>query len=199
MKTLVFALSLLSLGLVCLSKSKPNYCVADAMSHVEPSTDSLTTAAVGGYDENVLKEFTSVIDTLNSAGDPLIHSSYFLYDITGDGEVELWINSGSCEADKMLKVFTIDNGKARKIYEGDGGHSDYFIYKGDLVCVMCNTGAGVVITYKFDGKRVTDPMVEFSTWNEKGSALSEPHDSIADEKLKYWEDFYENYVELKPL
>lgn len=209
MKTLVFALSLLSLGLVCCSKSKPTYCVADALSQVSEITDSIsnTTDSISDLEDNEeskedkksLLEFRCVTDTLNSDRAPIVHASYFLHDITGDGKEELWINIGSCEADKMLKVFTIDNGKARKIYEGDGGHSDYFIYKGDLVCVMCNTGAGVVITYKFDGKQVTDSMVKFSTWNENGSALSEPHDSIADEKLKYWEDFYGNYIELKPL
>lgn len=151
--------------------------------------------------EQFPKEFQLVVDSVREQEkrDSLLSSEFFLFDITGDNIPELWIKVGTCEADTKLLAFTKDNGNPRKIYDGDGGHSDYFIYEGQLVGVMCNTGAGVVITYGFDGNKVTDSMVEFSTWNENGEALSEPHDSIADEKLKLWEDSYGNYIGLKPL
>lgn len=147
------------------------------------------------------EEYQSVIDSVREQcnGESRLYSEYFLYDITGDSIPELWIKLGSCEADTKLLAFTANNGTSTKIYDDEGGHSDYFVLNNQLVCVMCNTGAGVVITYEYDGKRVTDSMVEFSTWNENGDALSKPHDSIADEKLKYWEDNYGNYIELKPL
>lgn len=143
-------------------------------------------------------EYQSVIDSVHEQcnGESHLYSEYFLYDITGDSIPELWIKLGSCEADTKLLAFTINNGTAMKIFDGEGGHSDYFVFNNQLVCVMCNTGAGVVITYEYDGKQVTYSMAEFSTWNEKGDALSEPYDPVADEKLKYWEDNYGNYIEL---
>lgn len=147
------------------------------------------------------KEYQSVVDSMREQGrkNPHLSSEYFLYDITGDGIPELWIKVGTCEADTKLLAFTFENGNVSKIYDGDGGHSDYFIYKGQLIGVMCNTGVGVVITYNYDGKRVHDSEVGFSVWNDECRALSEPRDSIADEKLKYWEDNSDKYIELRHL
>lgn len=145
--------------------------------------------------------YVSVVDSIknNHFGEELLYCDYFLYDITEDSVPELWIKVGTCEADTKLLTYTVDNGCVSKIYEGDGGHSDYFIYDNKLICVMCNTGVGVVITYDYDGKQVIDSVVEFSTWNDEGKALSENHGSIADAKLSYWEDNYGNYIQLKPL
>lgn len=146
-------------------------------------------------------EYQPVIDSLREQKkkDSHLSSEYFLFDITGDSIPELWIKLGTCEADTKLLAFTYDNENTRKIYDGDAGHSDFFIFNNQLVCVMCNTGAGSVVTYDYDGKQVVDSGIEFSTWNEDGKALSDPHDSITDSKLSYWEDNYGNYIELKPL
>lgn len=179
----------------CAKSSNVKQVNSDSSDTVLPVVE---TADIGGEAE-ILTPFKSVVDTLNSAGDPHVDVSYFLFDITEDGSPELWIKSGTCEADYRLRAYTLDSGKPRKIYDEYGGHSEFFIFKGQLVCVMCNTGGGLVITYVYDGKRVIDSMVEFSTWNESGEALSEPHDSIADEKLKYWEENYDNFIELLPL
>lgn len=96
-------------------------------------------------------------------------------------------------------VFTSSNGNTQKISEGDEGHSDYFIFNNHLVSVMCNTGAGTVVTYEYDGKKMIDTGVEFWTWNDEGKAWSNPHDSVADTKLGYQEDTYGNQSEMKPL
>lgn len=148
-----------------------------------------------------LSEYQSVIDSINEQRTiyPHLNSEYFLYDITSDSIPELWIKLGTCKADTKLIAFTHDNGTVSKIYDGEGGHSDYFIFDGCLISVICNTGAGIVVTYEYEGKRVTDSTVEFSTWNDDGKALSDSHDSVADAKLEYWEDNYGNYIELKPL
>lgn len=142
-----------------------------------------------------------MIDSINEQRTkyPHLNSEYFLYDITSDSIPELWIKSGTCEAATKLLAFTSDNRNISKIYDGDGGHSDFFIFDNHLVSEMCNTGTGIVITYGFDGKQVIDSRVEFSTWNDEGKALSEPYDSITDAKLNHWEGNYGNYVEFKPL
>lgn len=154
-----------------------------------------------GTSNSELSEYQSVVDSINElkTKDPHLDSGYFLYDITGDSIPEVWIKVGTCEADTKLVAFTHDNGVISKIYDGDGGHSDFFVFDNHLVSVMCNTGAGIVITYEYDGKHVIDSGVGFSTWNDDGKALSEIHDSVADAKLSYWEDNYGNYIELKPL
>lgn len=196
MKTLLPLYLISAIGYCCYPSSSSAECVT--VDSVFKQPQKIETGDSTGFPD-CLSSFKNVVDTLILSRLKHVHSEYFLYDITGDGTPDLWIKSGSCEADCRLMAYTLESGNPRKIYEGDGGHSDYFIYNGQLVSVMCNTGAGVVITYGYDGKQVTDSMVEFSTWNENGETLSEPHDSIADEKLKLWEDSYGNYIELKPL
>ena len=200
MRFLPLILAITSVGLVCCSKAKTADCVADTLSEVSNITDSISDLKENGEseaDKKILSEFSSVTDTLNSARAPHVHAFYFLHDITCDGKEELWINIGSCEADKELMAFTIDNGKPRKIYEGAGDHSDYFVYNDELVCVMCNCGEGFVITYKFNGKRVKDSMVAFSVWNDSSEPLSKNAD--ADKKLDYWMSNPDSYIQLKSL
>ena len=144
-------------------------------------------------------EYEAFLDSLRDYcnRNPLLYTQYFLYDITGDSIPELWVSIGTCEADTKLQAFGLENGKPKMIYEGEGGHSDYFIFEDQLIGVMCHMGYGVVITYTYDGQKVADSMVEFSTMNEDGKALSYPTDSVADKKLQYWEEY--NYIKLQPL
>ena len=51
----------------------------------------------------------------------LIHSAYFLYDITGDKNPELWVKTGACEADYQMNVYTIADGKPLHILNSYGG------------------------------------------------------------------------------
>lgn len=151
--------------------------------------------------DQIPKEFQMVIDSVHDQvnKDPNLSSEYFLFDITGDSIPELWLKTGTCESDTKLLAFTSDDGYVSKIYDGEGGHSDYFIFEGDLVSVMCNAGAGSVMTYEYDGKRVIASGVEFTTSNDEGQALTETNDSIADAKLSYWEANIDNFIEFKPL
>ena len=156
-------------------------------------------AATESISPNLLPAmYQSVIDEYSTPEyEGMNHTEYFLYDITGDDTPELWISTGSCEADTRLRVYTKDEKKIRLIYDGDGGHSDYFVFNGELVCVMCNTGSGVVITYKYDDRAITDHAVEFSTWNDDGTALS--GDSLTNKQLEYWENNYDKYIIMKSI
>lgn len=140
--------------------------------------------------------YLSVIDEYSVESKGTIHSEYFLYDITGDSIPELWVSSGSCEADTQLTIYTNENGKTRQIYIGDGGHSDYFVFNGELVCVMCNTGSGVVITYQYNKGRIVDKAIEFSMWNDE-KALSD--DGRTNKILEYWENNCDKYINLKTI
>lgn len=140
--------------------------------------------------------YHSVIDEYSVESKVTRYSEYFLYDITGDSIPELWVCSGSCEADTQLTIYTNENGKTRQIYNGDGGHSDYFVFNGELVCVMCNTGSGAVITYQYDKERIVDKTIEFSMWNDE-KALSD--DGMTNKILEYWENNCDKYINLKSI
>ncbi len=140
--------------------------------------------------------YLSVIDEYSVESKGTRHAGYFLYDITGDSIPELWVISGSCEADTQLTIYTNENGKTRQIYNGVGGHSDYFVFNGELVCVMCNTGSGAVITYQYDKERIVDKTIEFSMWNDE-KALSD--DGRTNKILEYWENNCDKYINLKSI
>lgn len=140
--------------------------------------------------------YLSVIDEYSVESKGTRHSEYFLYDISGDNIPKLWVSSESCEADKQLKIYTNENGKTRQIYNGGGGHSDYFVFNGELVCVMCNTGSGAVITYQYDKGRIVDKASEFSMWNDE-KALSD--DGRTNKILEYWENNCDKYINLRSI
>ena len=50
--------------------------------------------------------YHSVIDEYSAESKGNRYSEYFLYDITGDSIPELWVSSGSCEADTQLTIYT---------------------------------------------------------------------------------------------
>ncbi len=132
-----------------------------------------------------LKPFRCVVDTLNTSGYPLVHAEYFLCDITGDGEPELWIKCGSCEADIDLWVYSSENGNVRKILSDYGGHTDFFINEGSVGSITCNTGSGYVSSYKYNNGKIKVKTAEFSTWNEEGEirAIKKREQSFIDNVL----------------
>lgn len=166
----------------------------DTLNQIERLQESALITEDSMGTDSILNEFQVVIDTLNSADDILFNFGYFLYDITNDGKPELWISIGSCEATTKLMAYTIDRGKPRKIFDGLGGHSDYLIYDGKLICVMCNTGSGTVRTYQYIKGIVKEKVVEFSFWNDKSKPLSKSN--TANIILDYWENNSDNYIEL---
>lgn len=143
-----------------------------------------------------LLPFKTVIDTLNSAGDNLVHSEYFLHDITGDGHPELWIISGTCEADKDLWVYTVTDGSVKKILSDYGGHTDFFL-KGDTIgSLTCNTGSGYVSGYIYKNGKISVESIEYDGWHEKDmvKVKSKRDRAIAD----VWENS-DSTINLKPL
>ena len=95
---------------------------------------------------------------------------YFLFDITGDGIPELWVESGTCEADRAISVYTYNN---RLVIldageEGNASHSAF--YKGDHYILQVSGHMGYQgwskITYN-NGKLKSEVVFE-EDLNESG-------------------------------
>ena len=67
---------------------------------------------------------------------------YFLYDITENGKPELWVVAGTCEADKMLYVYTYAD-RVRKIFETGAGHSGFYSGKNYILQWVAHMGAAI--------------------------------------------------------
>lgn len=68
---------------------------------------------------------------------------YFLFDITGDGIPELWVISGTCEADYMLYVYRYGIGQLELMHSTGAGHSSFYCgdnYVLQVMAHMCEAG-----------------------------------------------------------
>lgn len=168
MKIIIPLCLFLALGSSCCSKirgeKQDNADLVDTLMPMEEIDSTAETIAL----PDSMKPFRSIVDTLNTSDDPLVHSEYFLYDITGDGDPELWVKCGTCEADIDLWGYTSENGNVRKILSDYGGHTDFFINEGAVGSITCNTGSGYVSSYEYKNGEIKVKSAEFSTWNEEG-------------------------------
>ena len=85
-----------------------------------------------------------------------------MFDITGDELPELWVKTGTCEADYMLYVYTYEN-EAKKLFETGSGQSTY--YKGPDYIIQMFAQMGYELWTKFsykNGKFVSEKVYEGS-------------------------------------
>lgn len=115
--------------------------------------------------------YPSVVDSLLAVEDVnWRHSTYSLYDLTGDGIPELFVKSGTCEADMQLYVFSNRNGVVRKIIETNGDHTDCYVSNEVLVCITCFTGCGIISVFRNLNGKFKKEKGMFSLLNEEGKA-----------------------------
>lgn len=154
MKRLLLPIALFVVGGIIYAASTPHAITQDQEDITDTCTDaSYDTVAsedIAIPDTN-LAPFQCVIDTLSDKDEEGYAKShyYFFYDITADGNSELWLTSGSCEANTELWCYTIENGKARKILNGGGSHAHFYEFEGKLRCESCNAGGGTIYTYEY--------------------------------------------------
>lgn len=130
--------------------------------------------------ENVKKAYIDYLSILDEMDEDQVYGHYFLYDITGDGIPEIWVESGTCEADHAISVYTykdkltiLDAGE-----EGNASHSGFFRGEDYILQVSGHMGyqAWSKITYH-NGKLKREVIFE-EDLNESGKddyrELSEP-------------------------
>lgn len=173
-----------------------NTDISDTMPNMESSSNIVDVAEGVFASDSLLLPFKEVVDTLNSAGDNLVHSEYFLHDITGDSQPELWIISGTCEADKELWVYQCTNDSVKKILSDNGGHTEFFLKGQYIGSLTCNTGEGYVNAYTYKNGKILVESIEYNGWTEKELV------KVKTARDKVIADIWENSdstINLKPL
>jgi len=93
-------------------------------------------------DENTQKKvkeaYLDFLSKLDAMDEDQVFGRYFLFDITGDGIPELWIESGTCEADHALSVYTYDE-KLSILDAGEEGNASHsgFCRGDDYILQVC--------------------------------------------------------------
>lgn len=113
-------------------------------------------------------------------------STYFLFDITGDGVPEVWIKSGSCEADYKLSVYTYDNGISviQEGEEGDAGHSGFYEGENYILQVSGHMGYATWVKLTYQNGKIKYDVVFEENLNESGDDdYTEPSEKPIEEYL----------------
>lgn len=154
----------------------------------ETTADTIAEPASEAIDERrvVIADdpFQAIIDSLRAFDDVGRRSSYALYDVTGDGEPELWVMTGTCEADMGIDGYLVSGNRAELIMHGGAGHA-YFRWKGGhLISSSAHCGEEALIVYRYqDGRMHATDTIVLSHFTEDGiPKVVEGDESVYD----YW-------------
>lgn len=88
-----------------------------------------------------------------------IWQGYFLYDIDKDDIPELFIKSGTCEADFLTEVYYFDGTEAKPAGELPSGHTTYYTYPdgNGIIEFNAHMATGALIRTQFDGEKLVLP------------------------------------------
>ena len=87
------------------------------------------------------------------------YCEYFLYDITGDGIPELWVKSGTCEADFMLYVYRYDVNGLSLMHSTGAGHSSFYCGDGYVIQMVAHMGAAEWYRLTLNGSGLDEELV----------------------------------------
>lgn len=114
--------------------------------------DEISQDYVSAYKEVITSECSKVSAELGSV-------SYALFDFFGDSSPELLVKTGTCEADYMVSVYTMENGSAVTIGEPlPGSHTSFGenIMSGCMALLTGHMGYGTAVQYTVaDGQLIS--------------------------------------------
>lgn len=130
--------------------------------------------------ENVKEAYLDFLSKLDAMDEDQVFGQYFLFDITGDGIPELWIESGDSEPEHAISVYTY-NQKFAVLDAGEKGNaafSSFYRGKDYILQVYGHWGdfSGTKITYR-NGKLKYEVIFEESlkeSDEEEHTEVSEP-------------------------
>ena len=112
------------------------------------------------FNSPVLNSFYEYLTYRNSfsQSNDYYWNNFALCDITGDGIPELWIETGTCEADHILLGYRYINNSVKKFYEGTAFHSGFAYGKGYFI--RYTSWMGYEETYKMAFNPTTNSIIE---------------------------------------
>lgn len=99
---------------------------------------------------------------------------YFLFDITGDGIPELWVRSGTCEADYMLYVYRYGIGQLELMHSTGAGHSSFYCGDNYVLQVMAHMGEAGWYKIELSGSGLSEELVYEESDVESSDEYAQP-------------------------
>lgn len=105
---------------------------------------------------------------------------YFLFDINCDSLPELFVKTGTCEANFMISVYALKNKRMKKVFETEAGHSEFLKGKNYIIRVMVQSGSCFCDRITFENNQIKETTIfsgncfgfdadsDFPEYNEQG-------------------------------
>lgn len=104
--------------------------------------------------------------------------TYGLVDLDGDGILELCVMEGTCEADFIWQVYTLEDSRAKSVGAFGGSHSAlYTDGEPGLLCQHGQMGVEEIERITFDGQFISSSIIQ-SRQLEPGEEYSEPGERV---------------------
>ena len=113
------------------------------------------------------------IDILDEMAEDYECEYYFIHDINGDRIPELFVQTGECEMDYMLHVFTYSGGMAKKVDETGSGHCGFKYGTNCLICGWGHQGASAYWKLTLSGNRLKSTKISRSTFDKSKKWIDE--------------------------
>lgn len=127
--------------------------------------------------KTIQNEYVKLLDDnkADDSGWSCSDEGYFLYDIDCDGIPELWIKTGTCEANYRMLVYTYVNG-SKMIYDASAGHSSFYIGDGYVLRVYGHMGYGEWEKLTYNGTSITANTIYEEELTYEDSDYREPEE-----------------------
>ena len=109
--------------------------------------------------------------------------SVFLFDITGDGVPEAWLQTEGCEAERLLLVYYLSPW-GKELYRDTAGHSMFYAGDGYVLRQWAHMGHSSWYRLRWDGENmVSEKVFEEETGGDYTEPIEKPVDEICPEDL----------------
>ena len=108
--------------------------------------------------KGIIRAYSDKVEEILEKNEILTSFDFFLYDITRDGVPELWVDHGSCEADRYLDIYTYENRHAKLLYNCGIDHAEFHQGKDYILMWQAHMGLSDWHHFTYDGK-IKDTIV----------------------------------------
>lgn len=98
---------------------------------------------------------------------------YFLLDLTGNGTPEIFIVSGTCEADYEMDIFTYENGALKKLGNRGVGHMGFYKGSNYYIEYWGHQGCYAIVKVTYQNGRLVDTLLDEGETEEDYPSVSE--------------------------
>lgn len=139
--------------------------IQDAEEIKEPKEDSVHEQLL----KTICDDYIKTVDTFPYSSE----AGYFLFDIDKNGVPELWLKTGTYEAEYQLRVYTYDT-EIKLLFNDNAGHSDFYLGDDYVIKLYAHMGDARWDKLAYDGNEIVSTTIFQEDINGTDRDYTEP-------------------------